>query len=74
VHFIKARIRQLRAKGKTQTGLAQAIDVDPARITEIMKGERQVKVSELKAMARYLEMSLPKLVDALVDVEAGGGR
>jgi transcriptional regulator with XRE-family HTH domain len=69
MHFIKARIRQLRPAGKTLTGLAEAMGVTPARITEIMKGERQVKASELPSLASYLEMALKDVLASLQDPE-----
>jgi len=70
MHFIKARIRELRPKGKTQTGLGQVLGLDPARITEIMKGERQVKASELVPMSDYLEMPLTDVIAALEAAQA----
>lgn len=70
MHFIKARIRELRPKGKTQTGLGQVLGLDPARITEIMKGERQVKASELVPMSDYLEMPLADVIAALETAQA----
>lgn len=63
--FVKARVKDLAWRGKTLGGLAKAMGVDNSRISEIIKGERQVKVSELSAMSIYLEMSITDLVVAL---------
>ncbi len=63
--WIKDRIRDLRPQRKSMSGLAEILDLAPPRISEIIKGERQVKVCELVAMAAYLEMTLEELVARL---------
>jgi phage repressor protein C with HTH and peptisase S24 domain/DNA-binding XRE family transcriptional regulator len=48
-------IREALAKpGKTQRGLAIAMGVDPAAISRLLAGKRQLKASEIDAAAGYL--------------------
>lgn len=63
--WIKERIRFLRPKGKTQTGLATALGIDPSRVTEIIKGERRIKSSEVAPLAAYLEMTVGDVMAAI---------
>lgn len=63
--WIKDRVRSLRPKGKTQTGLAAALGIDPSRVTEIIKGERQIKSSEVAPLAAYLEMTVGDVMAAI---------
>jgi len=63
--WIKDRIRLLRPKGKTQTGLAAALGLDPSRVTEIIKGDRQIKRSEVAPLAAYLEMTVADVMAAI---------
>jgi len=63
--WIKDRVRFLRPRGKTQTGLAMALGVDPSRVTEIVKGERQIKSSEVAPLAAYLEMTVADVMAAI---------
>lgn len=63
--WIKDRIRFLRPKGKTQTGLAAALGIDPSRVTEIIKGDRHIKSSEVAPLAGYLEMSVADVMAAI---------
>lgn len=63
--WIKERIRFLRPKGKTQTGLAAALGIDPSRVTEIIKGGRQIKSSEVAPLAAYLEMTVGDVMAAI---------
>lgn len=57
--------RRLAAIGKNKIGLAAALGVQPARVTEILKGTRAVHIKELPALARFLEMDGGALVLAL---------
>ena len=63
--WIKDRVRFLRPKGKTQTGLAAALGLDPSRVTEIIKGDRQIKSSEVASLAAYLEMTVADVMAAI---------
>ena len=63
--WIKDRVRFLRPKGKTQTGLAAALGLDPSRVTEIIKGDRQIKSSEVAPLAAYLEMAVADVMAAI---------
>ena len=63
--WIKDRVRLLRPKGKTQTGLAAALGIDPSRVTEIIKGDRQIKSSEVAPLAAYLEMTVADVMAAI---------
>lgn len=60
--WIDQRLRQL---GKTKMGLAEALGLEPARITEIIQGKRAVKVSEIPRMARHLDMDAGAVLAAL---------
>jgi phage repressor protein C with HTH and peptisase S24 domain len=63
--WIKDRVRLLRPGGKTQTGLAAALGLDPSRVTEIIKGDRQIKRSEVAPLAAYLEMTVADVMAAM---------
>ena len=63
--WIKNRIRVLRATGKTQSGLAAALGIDPSRVTEIIKGGRKIKSAEVAPLAAYLEMSVADVMAAV---------
>lgn len=49
----------LTRTGKTAKGLADALGVAPARVTEITKGLRKVKLSEIGKIAAYLDLQPP---------------
>lgn len=53
--------RGLKKKGKTQTGLAQALGRAPSVVTALLKGERRLIASEIKVIANYLEEPVPQL-------------
>ncbi len=48
--------QRLETLGRTRRELARALGVDPARISEILAGRRHVKVREVPALARFLDM------------------
>jgi hypothetical protein len=60
--WIKERLEELE---KTAVGLAAAMKVAGPRITDIYKGERKVKGSELAPMAEFLEMSVDEVMKRL---------
>lgn len=49
----------LERPGKTQTGLAKALGRYPSAITQLLKGGRTLKASEIPIVARYLEIEPP---------------
>lgn len=52
-NWIADRLAEL---GKKKSELAQALELPPTRISEILRGRRDVHVSELLPLARCLEM------------------
>ncbi|MGE5537311.1 MAG: LexA family transcriptional regulator [Gemmatimonas sp.] len=46
--------RGLGKPGKSQRGLATALGIDPAGVTRLLKGERQLKAAEIAKVASYL--------------------
>lgn len=48
--------RRLRETGKTRAGLAKALGLDPAIITRMLQGAREVKLREVPVIKAYLEM------------------
>lgn len=63
--WIKDRLKGLRAKGKNQTGLGRALGLEPARVTEIIQGNRQIKIPEIPKLAEYLEMEMHEVFTAI---------
>ncbi len=49
----------LNKPGKTQSGLASAINRDPGSVSLLLKGERELKAREIPVIAEYLEIPLP---------------
>lgn len=49
----------LLKSGKSAKGLALALGIAPARVTEITKGDRKVKATEVAKIAAYLELPPP---------------
>lgn len=48
----------LRRRGYSQTGLANTLRRSPASISRMLKGERQIKASEVSLIERYLGQSI----------------
>lgn len=46
--------RGLAKPEKSQRGLAKALGIDPAGVTRLLAGERQLKAAEIAKVARYL--------------------
>lgn len=57
--------KRLKALDKSKTALAEAVGIPPPRVTEIIKGTRQVSVPELVPMAEFLRMPVGDLILAL---------
>jgi len=90
--WLEEKFREIkqRDKSKTKMRLAKELKIAPARITEIIKGERAIQSDEIRQMAKFLEISEQQLLDRLSDgplrsvtlgvimvkgtVEAGGWR
>lgn len=49
----------LKKPGKTQSGLAAHLGIAHPQITQLLKGNRKLKVDELPRIAEYLEAELP---------------
>lgn len=49
----------LKKPGKTQAGLAAALGRAPQTVTQLLKGQRELKVSEVPKIAEYLEVIPP---------------
>jgi len=47
--------------GKNRSDLARALGVDPAAITRLFKGERQVQSHEIRKLATFLQMPLEEV-------------
>jgi DNA-binding transcriptional regulator YdaS (Cro superfamily) len=52
-------VRGLAKPGKTQKGLAAALEVDPSAITRLVQGERDFQVAELPKIAGYIGEEVP---------------
>lgn len=61
----------LQQPGKTAKGLAAALGVAPARVTEITKGDRKVKATEITRIALYLELPPPSDQISYTSVSVG---
>lgn len=53
--WIKNRLSDLK---KTQVGLAKALGLEHPRISEMIKGKRELKLAELPKFAQYMEMGI----------------
>lgn len=67
--WIEAR---LKALGKSKKGLAEHLDVQKSRISEILKGDRRVHTTEVPLMAEYLEMSEQEIVGLVANTALRG--
>lgn len=59
-HWIEQRLDEL--DGASKAGLARAMEVAPARITEIIRGTRKIQAGELTAMSAYLQLSIDDIL------------
>jgi len=59
-HWIEQRLDEL--DGASKAGLARAMEVAPARITEIIRGTRKIQVGELSAMSAYLQLPIDAIL------------
>lgn len=64
--WIRQRLKE--QPGKSQSGLARALDLDPAAITRMLQGARQIKASEIPKINAYFEVGA--LQDTLAPVRA----
>lgn len=49
----------LAKPGKTQRGLASALDIDPSAVNRMLKGDRRLRVDEVTKAAAYLGEAIP---------------
>lgn len=61
--WIRERLAQL--PGRTQSDLARHMGLYPERVSEIIAGTRKVKLTEVEALAAYLELDLREAITAL---------
>lgn len=66
--WIEARLKNI---GKSKSGLADAMKLANARITEILNGKRQVVAKEVNLMANYLEMPAAEVLANLTGGDDG---
>lgn len=60
----------MRKPDKTDAGLARALEINPTQVGRMRSGRRQIKASELAAMAIYFDEPLP-VVPGLVRARKG---
>jgi hypothetical protein len=65
--WIADRLKSLK---KNKSGLAAAIGKPPARVTDILKGERRFQEDEWVPAAAYLEMEVEELLNAINNAES----
>ncbi|WP_025898601.1 helix-turn-helix domain-containing protein [Sneathiella glossodoripedis] len=65
-YWIEQRLDQL---GYSKTDLAQALSLPPSRVSEILKNKRQLKLSELYPLARFLKYPPSTLLSLLTPSE-----
>lgn len=51
----------LKKSGKTQKGLARALDLDPMAVSRLLSGKRRFQIDELQKIAAYIDESLPNI-------------
>jgi hypothetical protein len=54
--------RGLQQPGKSNAGLAKVLGIDPSIVSKMLTGKRQIKATELPAIARYLGVPEPRSV------------
>ena len=57
--------RGLEKPGKSQRGLAEALGIDPAGVTRLLQGKRQLKAAEIDKISRYLDEQIPTKASAV---------
>lgn len=56
--WLEDRLRDLRPQGKSKSGLAKILGAAPARVTELIQGDRSISSHEVLKVAQYLEWTL----------------
>lgn len=64
-------IRGLELPGKTQRGLARALNIDPAGVNRLLKGTRQLRADEVPKAAHYFGEDAPEGLRAITG-DTGG--
>jgi SOS-response transcriptional repressor LexA len=60
---------RLKALGKRKSALATVLGIDPARVSELLAGRRNLQVSELRPLADFLEMPTERVLALLAKTE-----
>lgn len=58
-------VEGLRKPGKSRSGLANALGRQPSMVTDLLKGKRELKASEIPIVAEYLGIIPPAVGDAV---------
>src|SRR5262245_21011143 len=61
----------LKKPGKSKMGLAEALGRQPSAVTALLRGDRQLKASEIPIVERYLEIGGARTVPLVGYVGAG---
>lgn len=57
IEWIKQALKE--SPGKTQAGIAKALNLDRSSVSRLIKGERRLKYNEAQLIADYLQTDLP---------------
>lgn len=69
--WIEDRLSTLASTGRNKSGLAQALKVAAARVTEIINGDRKVGIAELQPLSDYLDMPISAVLTNLGATDSG---
>ncbi len=58
IDWIKAGLKR---PGKSQRGLARALDIDPSGVSRLLSGDRSLKAAEIEIVRRYLDLPVTPL-------------
>lgn len=72
--WIRARLKELEARGKNQKGLAEALDLPSPRISEMISGKREIAGKEVRPLADYLELPEPLVLSHITGASARNER
>lgn len=61
---------RLKKIGETKASLGRALNLPYARVHEVVKGTRELKVTELPTAAQFLKMPLPEFVELYTGIES----
>jgi transcriptional regulator with XRE-family HTH domain len=69
--WFQSRIKNL---GKSQRALAQVLGIDPAQVTNLLKGRRRMQLPEAAAVAAFLNVSVEDVLKHAGLAVSGGAR